>query len=123
MSGNLFFLFLLNFSPDFPVKEQKIGRNFFLFKVNEYKEGKKSAVFLLDEGVYIAKKGMITNVRAATGDSADDHIAYLQEYGVPIYVCTPCAKSRQISESDLIDGARMASGMELIHLACESAVI
>jgi predicted peroxiredoxin len=88
-----------------------------------HKEGKKTAVFLLDEGVYIAKKGMITNIRAATGDSADDHIAYLQEYGVPIYVCTPCAKSRQIAESDLIDGAKMAPGMELIRLACESAVI
>lgn len=93
------------------------------FAMVAHKEGKKSAVFLLDEGVYIAKKGMITNVRAATGDSADDHIAYLQEYGVPIYVCTPCAKSRQISEADLIDGARMASGMELIQMACESAVI
>ena len=56
---------------------------------------------------------MITNVRAATGDSADDHITYLQEYGVPIYVCTPCAKSRQISESDLINGTRMATGLEL----------
>lgn len=66
---------------------------------------------------------MMTNVRAATGDNADDHVAYLQEYGIPIYVCTPCAKSRQISESDLIQGARMATGNELIKLACESAVI
>jgi len=88
-----------------------------------HKEGKKTAVFLLDEGVYVARKGMITNVRAATGDSADDHIAYLQEYGVPIYVCTPCAKSRQIAESDLIAGSKMAPGSELIKLACESAVI
>ena len=42
MSTNLFFLFLPNFFPDFPIKEQKIGRNFFLFKVNEYKKVKKS---------------------------------------------------------------------------------
>jgi len=93
------------------------------FAMVAHKEGKNSAVFLLDEGVYIAKKGMITNVKAATGDSADDHVAYLQEYGVPIYVCTPCAKSRQILEADLIEGARMATGMELIKMACESTVI
>ncbi|MBU1398058.1 MAG: DsrE family protein [Pseudomonadota bacterium] len=89
------------------------------FAMVAHKEGKNSVVFLLDEGVYIAKKGM----RAATGDSADDHLAYLQEYGVPIYVCTPCAKSRQITEADLIPGAKMATGMELIKLACESTVI
>ncbi|MBF0118552.1 MAG: DsrE family protein [Desulfobacterales bacterium] len=88
-----------------------------------HKEGKKSAVFLLDEGVYIAKKGIINNVRAATGDNADDHISYLQEFGIPIYVCTPCAKSRLISESDLIQGAKMATAVELIKLSCESTVI
>ncbi len=93
------------------------------FAMIAHKEGKNSSVFLLDEAVYIAKKGMITNVRAATGDSADDHITYLQEYDVPIYVCTPCAKARQITESDLIPGAKMATGMELIKLACESTVI
>jgi predicted peroxiredoxin len=93
------------------------------FAMVAHKEGKKTAVFLLDEGVYVAKKGMITNVKAATGDSADDHIAYLQEFGVPIYVCTPCAKSRQITEADLIPGAKMALGSELIKLACESTVI
>ncbi|MBU0544658.1 MAG: DsrE family protein [Proteobacteria bacterium] len=93
------------------------------FAMVAHKEGKNTAIFLLDEGAYIAKKGMISNIRAATGDSADDHLAYLQEYGVPIYVCTPCAKSRQITETDLIPGAKMATGMEMIKLACESTVI
>jgi predicted peroxiredoxin len=87
------------------------------------KEGKDTAVFLLDEGVYLAKKGLINNLQAATGDKADDHLSYLQEFGVPIYVCTPCAESRGIKEADLIDGASMATGAKLIALACESAVI
>ena len=87
------------------------------------KEGKETAVFLLDDGVYLAKKGMVTNLQAATGDRADDHLSYLQEFGVPIYVCTPCAASRGIKEDDLIEGARMATGGELISMACESAVI
>ncbi len=88
-----------------------------------HKEGKNATLFLLDEGVFLAKKGMADNVRAATGDNADDHLTYLQANGVPILVCTPCAKSRLISEDDLIEGARMATGGELIKLVCDAAVI
>lgn len=88
-----------------------------------HKEGKNTCLFLLDEGVYLAKKGIITHVRAATGDLADDHMAYLQAYEVPILVCTPCAKSRQIEEEDLIEGARMAPAREFINLCCGAAVI
>jgi predicted peroxiredoxin len=88
-----------------------------------HKEGKRTALFLLDEGVYIAKQGLADNLRAATGDVADDLIAYLQAHEVPILVCTPCAKARRIEEKDLIEGARLASAAELINLACEAAVI
>ncbi len=88
-----------------------------------HKEGKKTAVFLLDEAVYLAKKGIADKVQAATGDAADDHLAYLQEYDIPILVCTPCAVSRQINEAELVKGARMAGAPELIKLSCEGAVI
>ena len=88
-----------------------------------HKKGKKTTLFLLDEGVFIARKGIAENLRAATGDNADDHLAYLQGHGVPILVCIPCAVSRQISEADLIEGARMAAGSELIKLSCDATVI
>ncbi|NNG00532.1 MAG: sulfur reduction protein DsrE [Desulfobacteraceae bacterium] len=87
------------------------------------KEGKNTIVFLLDDGVYLGKKGIADHLRAATGDIADDLIAYLQAHEVPILVCTPCAKSRQIAVSDLIDGARMSTAAELINLSCDAAVI
>jgi len=88
-----------------------------------HKEGKTVTVFLLDEAVYIAKEGLAIHLRAATGDIADDLIAYLQAHEVPILVCTPCAQARRIAEADLIEGARMAPATELIHLACDAAVI
>jgi predicted peroxiredoxin len=88
-----------------------------------HKEGKNVTLFLLDEAVYLARKGIITHVRSATGDVADDLLAYLQAYEVPVLVCTPCAKARQISEEDLIEGARMAAAKELIQSACDAAVI
>jgi sulfur relay (sulfurtransferase) complex TusBCD TusD component (DsrE family) len=86
-------------------------------------KGKTFTLFLLDEAVYLAKKGLIDHLRAATGDIADDLMTYLQANGVPVLVCTPCAKARGISESDLIYGARMGTAIELIHQACDAAVI
>lgn len=93
------------------------------FAMMAHKEGKNVNLFLLDEGVYIAKKGMAEHIRAATGDSCDDHLTYLQAQGIPILVCTPCAVARGVNAEDLIDGARMATGVEMIHLACDAAVI
>ena len=88
-----------------------------------YKEGKETVVFLLDEGVYLAKEGIITHVRAATGDVADDLLAFLQAHEVPILVCTPCAKARQIAPEDLIEGARMATAAEFINLSCKADAV
>jgi predicted peroxiredoxin len=87
------------------------------------KKGRDVAVFLLDEAVYLAKRGIAEHLRAATGDSADDHLTFLQEYEVPLLVCTPCAVTRQIQETDLVKGARYAKGDELIDLAEGSTVL
>jgi len=88
-----------------------------------HKEGKNVTLFLLDEGVYIAREGVALNLRAATGDAADDHLAYLQANGVPIMVCSPCAAARKIAPEDLIEGAQMTTAVELIKRACDAAVI
>ena len=97
-------------------------RGLFLAAMTQ-KQGKNVTVFLLDEAVYLARKGAAENLRAATGDSADDSLAHLQAHNVPILVCTPCAKSRFIEEEDLADACRMATAGELIELACNSATI
>jgi predicted peroxiredoxin len=87
------------------------------------KKGRDVVVFLLDEAVYLARQGAVEHLRAATGDSADDHMAFLQEYDVPLLVCTPCAVTRQIKEGELVEGARFATGDELIDLTDDSAVL
>lgn len=112
-------LVLLSCGTDNP---NRATRAFFI-AATARKEGKEAVLFLLDEAVYLAKKGVVKNLRAATGDDADDHLTYIQEFEVPILVCTPCAVARQIGEEDLIEGARLAVGAEMIALACESAVI
>jgi predicted peroxiredoxin len=97
-------------------------RGLFLASVAQ-KQGKNVTVFLLDDGVYLARQGVTENLKAATGDSADDSLAHLQAHGVPILVCTPCAKSRFIEEQDLAESCSMATAAQLIDLACEGACI
>jgi predicted peroxiredoxin len=97
-------------------------RGLFLATIAQ-KKGKNVSVFLLDEGVYLARKGAAEHIKAATGDSADDSLAHLQAHNVPILVCTPCAKSRFIEEEDLADSCRMATAGELIDLSCDAACI
>ncbi len=88
-----------------------------------HRMGKEVAVFLLDEAVYLAKKGIIHNLRAPTGDVADDIVAYLQEFEVPIYACAPCANTRQVKEEDLLEGFELAPATKVVELACQSTVI
>ena len=45
------------------------------------KKGKNVTVFLMDEAVYLARKGAVENMKAVTGDSADDSLAHLQANG------------------------------------------
>jgi predicted peroxiredoxin len=97
-------------------------RGLFLATIAQ-KKGKNVTVFLLDDGVYLARKGVTENLKAATGDSADDSLAHLQAHEVPILVCTPCAKARFIQEEDLEDSCRMATAAELIDISCDAATI
>jgi len=43
-------------------------------------------VFLVDDGVFLAKKGMVDNVVAPTGDEVSDYLALLAQAQVPFYV-------------------------------------
>lgn len=88
-----------------------------------HKEGKNVSVFLLDEAVYLVRKGATANVRAATGDSADDMLSYLQAHSVPVIACKPCALARQMSEDDLEEGTRLGTAAELMHLLTDAATI
>jgi len=85
--------------------------------------GKDVKIFLLDEGVYIAKKGVTDNLRSATGDIAADLMTFLEDFEVPIFACTPCAKARDLKESDLVKNARMESGATLIKMTSDHVVI
>jgi len=56
-----------------------------------HREGKNVTLFLLDEAIYLAKKGLLDNLRAATGDVADTSYHHNQPG-----ICLRC-KTAQVS--------------------------
>ncbi|MDA8407566.1 MAG: DsrE family protein [Deltaproteobacteria bacterium] len=49
-------------------------------------EGHEVKIFLTDDAVFIAKKGMAENVVAPTGDDANTYLEHLRQAKVPLYV-------------------------------------
>lgn len=49
-------------------------------------QGHDVALFMTDDAVPLAKKGLIDNVVAPTGDEASGHLFYLIDNNVPIYL-------------------------------------
>lgn len=88
-----------------------------------HEQGHEVAVFLIDEGVVIARKGATENLVAPSGEEADVAMQYIIQHKVPVYVCTPCANARRVTQDQLIEGAEYALGKKLIELAAESKVL
>ncbi len=80
-------------------------------------------VFLVDDAVFLAKKGMVEHVKAPTGDDLKTYMEYLLEKKVPLYVCKPCAATRQIKEDELVETAKIETGYTLIDLTMERRVL
>jgi uncharacterized protein involved in oxidation of intracellular sulfur len=112
-------LIILSHGTDNP---NKSTRALHLAKVAR-ENGKDVKIFLLDDGVLIAKKGVTDNLRSATGDIAADLMTFLEDFEVPIYACTPCAKARFLTDADLVKNASMQTGATLIKLTSDHAVI
>ena len=85
--------------------------------------GHEVNIFLTDDAVFLAKDGMLDNVIAPTGDEAASHYHYLLEKKVPIYLCIPCAKSRQIGEEDVDKSVQFAGAPKIFELGEESKIL
>ncbi|MGC8605048.1 MAG: DsrE family protein [Desulfomonilaceae bacterium] len=86
------------------------------------RDGHDVHVFLVDDGVILAKKGIAKTVICPTGDKAQTYLDELLSAETPFYVCTPCAKNRQLDERDFIEGAFLDTAKTLISIAAESKV-
>lgn len=76
------FLFVLTRGLEDPVR---VTRTFQLAKVAKEK-GYEVDVFLTDDAVFLAKRGMVNHIKAPTGDEAEPYFSFLVENKVPVYV-------------------------------------
>lgn len=84
----------------------------------------KALVALQGNGVYLARKGYVDNMLPPGGFSPlKKLIGDFLELGGELRVCVPCIKSRNILESDLIEGAATTAAGVLITESLKADVV
>ncbi len=86
------------------------------FALTSLIEGIDINIFLIEDGVYVAKK----NQKPA---EVPNYMEYLQnciESGATVKVCGPCCIARGLSEDDLIDDVKLATMHDLVNFVKES---
>jgi predicted peroxiredoxin len=61
------------------------------------------------EGCLLAKKGVAETVHAPEFAPLGDLMETVQELGAHMLVCSPCVKSRGLTQDDLVDGAEIVA--------------
>jgi len=84
----------------------------------------KATVIMQSDGVHIAKKGYADTMPRGGGfPPMKELLASFIEQGGQIRVCGPCIKDRNISESDLIEGADVTAAGSVNLEAIESDAV
>jgi tRNA 2-thiouridine synthesizing protein D len=94
----------------------------FQFAKLAHTKGHKVDLFFIDGGVAWADKTRDLAQKTMTGDCPNDHLPYLVENEVPVGVCTPCANSRKLDESNFFPNMMLDGGPHLIEMAAEAKV-
>jgi tRNA 2-thiouridine synthesizing protein D len=81
-------------------------------------EGHKVRIFLLENGVYLAKKNQ--NPADKVAPNTGKNLSELVEGGVEVKACGVCMQARGLSESDLIEGVKSATMHELVEWTTNS---
>lgn len=87
-----------------------------------HKKGHTVNLFFIDDGVEWANTHRDLSQKTITGDCPQDYLPYLVEQEVPIGICTPCAKNRQIDEATFFSNMLLDGGPHLIDMAAEAKV-
>jgi predicted peroxiredoxin len=66
------------------------------------------------EGCLLVKKGVAETVVAPEFAPLGPLLATIQELGGKLLVCSPCVKSRGLSEDDLVEGAEIVAAARFV---------
>ena len=86
------------------------------FALTSLLEGIDVNIFLLEDGVYVAK----TSQNPAEVPNYLEYLKNCIEAGAVVKACGPCSKSRGLSEDDLVDGVQLATMHDLVAFVKES---
>jgi tRNA 2-thiouridine synthesizing protein D len=82
------------------------------FALTAVLEGHKVNLFLIENGVYVAKAGQKTpNPQANISKYLEDAI----KENIEVKICTPCAEARGLTQSDMVPGPKFATMYELVE--------
>jgi len=86
------------------------------FALTSLLEGIHVNIFLIEDGVYLAKRSQ---------DPSDfpNYLEYLKnciEAGAVVKACGPCCKARGLSEEDLVEGVILGTMHDLVNFVKES---
>lgn len=88
----------------------------FIFSKAALSMGKEVTIFLLMDGVSIARKGSAAKVKHPAFDRLDKLMEPLIGAGAKIYVCELSAEFRGIKQEDLVEGTKLAGAATYITL-------
>ena len=88
----------------------------FIFSKAAASMGKKVTIFLLMDGVSIAKKGNAEKVKHPAFDRLDKLMIEVIEMGAKVYVCELSAEFRGMKQEDLVNGTNLAGAATYITL-------
>ncbi len=81
----------------------------------------ETVVLLTVDGVWLATKGYADHVAKEGFPPLSDVISSFKQNGGEIWACGTCTKPRGISESDLIDGARVVTAANVVEYIASGA--
>jgi tRNA 2-thiouridine synthesizing protein D len=79
-------------------------------------EGHKVKLFLVQDGVFVAKKGQAPDVFPNIGSMLEEAL----KEGVEVKTCTPCCKARSLTQTEVVKGVIMATMTDLVKWCEES---
>lgn len=83
--------------------------------------GQDTTVFLSADGAWLGKKGEADKIHEDGFAPLSELMAGFIEAGGKIIVCSPCAKKRDIAQTDLVDGSVIAGGAAVVALMAAGA--
>lgn len=85
-------------------------------------QGHSVEVALIDDAIHWVQFGMAEGIRSTTGEHMKDMIEKLVECGGRLHVCKACADKRYVGPDDIIAGARITGGPEIVAMATDPEV-